>query len=119
MTDEKIKELVQKTLSQASNVILMLAKHGNSGVHRLDHGQLHLDFDDREPSGWNCDLLKLFPLRYPVAMTTWKGTVAVHFLDESHVFDVKGTREVFEYVLKKWGDETEMEKKLENFKYSI
>lgn len=119
MTDEKIKELVQKTLSKASNIILMLVKYGNHGVYRLNHGQLHLDFDDRNPSGWNYDLLKLFPLRYPVAMTTWKGTVAVHFLDESHVFDVKGTREVFEYVLKKWGDKAEMEKRLEELSFII
>ena len=118
MTDEKIKELVQKTLSKASNIILMLAKYDNDGVSHLSHGQLHINHDDRGPSGWNNDLLKLFPLRVPVTMTACKGLISVHFLDETHYFGEEGTRNVFEYVLKRWGDETEMEKKLDQFKYS-
>ena len=114
MTDEKIKELVKKTLSNAANIIAMIVKHGDYGVWHIDHGQLHIDHDDREATGWNNDLLKLFPLTRPVTMTTWNGLVAEHFLDENSVFSEGGTRAVFEYVLKRWGDEKEMIKKLES-----
>ena len=115
MTDEKIKELVKKTLSNPANIVAMIAKYGEHGVRFIDHGQLHIDHDDRVTTGWNNDLLKLFPLRYPVVMTTWKGLVAVHFLDENYYYSEEGTRKVFEYVLKKWGNRAEMEKKLEEF----
>ena len=101
---EKIKELVQKTLSKDANVILMIAKYGNKAVQQIDHGQLHLDFDDRTPSGWNNDLLKLFPLKFPVAITSWKGMISAHFLDETLDCTHEGTREIIEKVLKKWGD---------------
>lgn len=103
MNDEKIKELVEKTLSDPSNIIIMIAKHGKYGVSHIDHGQLHIDHDDRVTTGWNNDLLKLFPLTHPVTMTAWKGLIAVHFLDETHYFGEEGTRAVFEYVLKRWG----------------
>ena len=112
MTDEKIRELVEKTLRKSINVISMIIKHGDRGVRFIDHGQLHIDHDDRELAGWNNDLLKLFPLKRPVTMTTWKGRVAVHFLDETYYFGEAGTRAVFEYVLKRWGDENEMIKRL-------
>ena len=113
MTDEKIKELVEKTLSNPANIVAMIAKYKEDGVRFIDHGQLHIDHDDRVTTGWNNDLLKLFPLSRPVVMTTWKGLVAVHFLDENYFFGEEGTRAVFEYVLKRWGVEAEMEKKLE------
>lgn len=103
MTDEKIKELVEKTLSNPENIIKMISKYGSYGVEHIDHGQLHIDHDDRVNTGWNNDLLKLFPLSRPVTMTTWKGLVAVHFLDQSYYFGEEGTRNVFEYVLKRWG----------------
>ena len=113
MTDEKIKELVEKTLSNPANIVAMIAKYREDGVRFIDHGQLHIDHDDRVTTGWNNDLLKLFPLARPVVMTTWKGLVAVHFLDENYFFGEEGTRAVFEYVLKRWGVEAEMKKKLE------
>ena len=115
MTDEKIKELVEKTLSNSANIISMLAKYGDYGVARIDHGQLHIHHDDRPNTGWNNDLLKLFPLKRPVSMTTWKGLVAVHFLEETYYFGEEGTRAVFEYVLQRWGDENEMLNRLETF----
>lgn len=102
---EVIKKLVKTILENPENMIKMLKKFGNQATHRIDHGQLHINYDDREPLGWNQELLKLFPLRYPVAMTSWKGTVSVSFLDEVHRFDVVGTREMMEYVLEKWGDQ--------------
>ncbi len=114
MTDEKIRELVKKTLSNAANIIAMIAKHGDYSVRHIDHGQLHIDHDDRVTTGWNNDLLKLFPLTRPVTMTSWKGLIAVHFLDETYYFGEEGTRAVFEYVLKRWGNEKEMIKKLES-----
>ena len=114
MTDEKIRELVKKTLSNAAIIIAMIAKHGDYGVRHIDHGQLHIDHDDRVTTGWNNDLLKLFPLTRPVTMTSWKGLIAVHFLDETYYFGEEGTRAVFEYVLKRWGNEEEMIKKLES-----
>ena len=103
LTDEKIKELVEKTLTNPENIVKMISKYGSYGVELIDHGQLHIDHDDRVNTGWNNDLLKLFVLDRPVTMTTWKGLVAVHFLDQSCYFGEEGTRNVFEYVLKKWG----------------
>ena len=102
---ETIKKLVEAILCDSQSMIRMLIKFGKTAASHIDHGQLHINYDDREPSGWNQELLKLFPLRYPVAMTSWKGTVSVSFLDEVHRFDVVGTREMMEYVLEKWGDQ--------------
>ena len=107
---DAIKKLIEKTLSDPKNMIKMLEKFGEQAVRLIDHGQLHIDHDDREPTGWNQELLKLFPLRYPVAMTSWKGCVAVSFMEEVHYFGEVGTREALEFVLEKWGIETEIMK---------
>ena len=107
---EIIKKLVEAILCDSQSMIRMLIKFGKTAASHIDHGQLHIDHDDREPSGWNQELLKLFPLRYPVAMTSWKGCISVSFMEEVHYFGEAGTREVLEYVLEKWGDEMEIAK---------
>ena len=112
---EIIKKLVMETLTDSSKMIGLLVRFGKTAAYRIDHGQLHIDRDDREPSGWNQALLKLFPLRYPVAMTTWKGLVSVSFLEEVHYFGEAGTREVLEYVLERWGDESGIKKAIEHY----
>ena len=113
---EIIKKLVMETLTDSANMICLLVRFGKTAASRIDHGQLHLDHDDREPSGWNQALLKLFPLRYPVAMTTWKGCISVSFMEEVHYFGEAGTREVLEYVLERWGNESGIKKAIENYK---
>ena len=112
---EIIKKLVEAILCDSQSMIRMLIKFGDMATSRIDHGQLHINYDDRVPSGWNQELLKLFPLRYPVAMTSWKGTVSVCFLDELHCFDAVGTREMLEYVLEKWGDESRIKNAIEHY----
>ncbi len=113
---EIIKKLVMETLTDSANMICLLVRFGKTAASRIDHGQLHIDPDDREPSGWNQALLKLFPLRFPVAMTTWKGCISVSFMEEVHYFGEAGTREVLEYVLERWGNESGIKKAIENYK---
>ncbi len=113
---EIIKKLVMETLTDSANMICLLVRFGKTAASHIDHGQLHIDHDDREPSGWNQALLKLFPLRYPVAMTTWKGCISVSFMEEVHYFGEAGTREVLEYVLERWGNESGIKKAIENYK---
>ena len=55
-------------------MIKMLKKYGEVAAYHINHGQLHLDFDDRENSGWNQDIIGLFPTEKPAAMTSWKGS---------------------------------------------
>ncbi len=113
-SEDQIQKLVQAILCDADNVCKMLQKH-KQNMFLIDHGQLHIDHDDRSYTGWNDDLLKLFPLWRPVVMTTWKGHVAVHFLDENHYFGEVGTREALEYVLSVYGYEPEMLKRMEEY----
>lgn len=112
---EIIKKLVEGILCDSQSMIWMLIKFGKIAASHIDHGQLHIDHDDREASGWNQELLKLFPLRYPVAMTSWKGCISVSFMEEVHYFGEAGTREVLEYVLEKWGDESRIKNAIEHY----
>ncbi len=112
---EIIKKLVEGILCDSQSMIWMLIKFGKTAASHIDHGQLHIDHDDREASGWNQELLKLFPLRYPVAMTSWKGCISVSFMEEVHYFGEAGTREVLEYVLEKWGDESRIKNAIEHY----
>ena len=67
LSDEKIAEYVKDTLENPENMIKMLKKYGEVAAYHINHGQLHLDFDDRENSGWNQDIIGLFPTEKPAA----------------------------------------------------
>ena len=117
LSKEKISEFVKETLESPENVIKMLQKYGKTALYRIDHCQLHLDFDNRNNSPWNHDMINLFPTDYPVEMTSWKGNVYVHFLNEETVdCTSKGTCEILEMIVTKCGDETKISKLIKNKK---
>ena len=108
LSEVEIKKLVEDTLTSPEKMIIMLAKHGKSATHQIDHGQLHLDFDNRVNSSWNDDIISMFHLDRPVTMTSWKGIIYVHSLDEELVnCSCMGTREIMEMIVKKHGVKTE------------
>jgi hypothetical protein len=111
-TKEEVRTLVEKTLRSHENMIMMLEKHGKNAVYQIDHGQLHLDFDNRENSSWNDDIINMFPLDYPVTMTSWKGIIYVHCLDDERInCSCMGTREIIEIILAAHGDKRKLTKK--------
>ena len=104
-----IAKFVRDTLESPENIIKMLQKYGRIALYNINHCQLHLDFDNRENSAWNHDMINLFPTDHPVEMTSWKGTIYVHFLDEKCVDCCsKGTREIMEMIVTKCGDEAKI-----------
>ena len=109
ISEEKISEYVKETLESPENIIKMLQKYGKTALYRINHCQLHLDFDNRENSAWNHDLINLFPTDHPAEMTSWKGTVYIHYLDEEpENCDGMGTREILEKIVTKCGDEAKI-----------
>ena len=117
ISEEDIKKLVKATLESPYSMIKMLKKHGHKAAHRIEHGQLHLDFDDRENNSWNMDIISLFPTDHPVAMTSWKGDIYVHHLDEPPVnCNGMGTREILEMIIAKVGDENKINEILKGLK---
>ena len=116
LSKEKIAEFVKETLESPENIIKMLQKYGRNALFRIDHCQLHLDFDNRENSPWNHDIINLFPTDHPVEITSWKGIVYVHFLDEKCVDCCsKGTREIMEMIVTKCGDEKKIMEKVKKY----
>ena len=117
ISEEEIKKLVKATLESPCNMIKMLEKHGRHATYNIDHGQLHLDFDDRNNNSWNMDIISLFPTDHPVAMTSWKGDIYVHHLDEPPVnCSCMGSREILEKIIAKVGDETKIKEILKRLK---
>ena len=107
-SEKEIKKLVEDTLTSPAKMIIMLAKHGKSATRHIDHGQLHLDFDNRGNSSWNDDIINLFHLDRPVTMSSWKGIIYVHCLDEDSVdCSCMGTRKILEMIVEKHGVKTE------------
>ena len=107
MNYKEITEMVEVARKMPENMVLMLQKHGERAVGQISHGMLHLDFDDREGSSWNNDLLKLMPvkLRYPVSITSYKGNLYVHSLD-SEVIECSGlgTGEILTRIIEEYGE---------------
>ena len=103
---EEVKRKVEEARRKPQNVIKMIQKHGENALGKIIGGKLHLNFDDREGSSFNNDLLKLMPyeMRYPVSFTSWKGIIYVHSLDEE-VMDCSswGTGEILTEVIMKYG----------------
>jgi hypothetical protein len=107
-SEKEIKKLVEDTLTSPAKMIIMLVKHDKTAAPYIDHGQLHLDFDNRENSSWNDDIINLFHLDRPVTMTSWKGNIYVHCLNEAPIdCSCMGTREIMEMIVKKHGVKTE------------
>ena len=104
LSEEEIKKLVDKTLRSPENMIKMLQKHGRGATWQIDHGCLHLDFDSRYNSTWNADILALFPLDYPVAITSYKGRIFAHCLEWNTDLDGLGTHEILEQIVEKYVD---------------
>lgn len=108
-TGEEARALVERVLTCPENIIYMLEKHGSHAVRMLNHGQLHLDFDDRNDTTWNADIINLLPLSRPVTATSWKGSLYIHSLyDETIDAGGRGTREVLELILKTYGDKSKL-----------
>lgn len=117
ISEENIQKLVKATLESPFSMIKMLKKHGHKAAYRIDHGQLHLDFDDRENNSWNMDIISLFPTDHPVAMTSWKGIIYVHYLEEPPVnCSCMGSREILEKIIAKVGDENKIKEILKGLK---
>ena len=117
---EEIAGFVKETLRSPENVIKMLQKYGETALYRIDHCQLHLDFDNRDNSSWNHDMINLFPTDHPVEITSWKGIVYVHYLNEEPVdCNCRGTREIMEMIVTKCGDEAKIREIIKSKKVKI
>lgn len=108
-TEEESKALVEEKLTSPENIIKMLEKYGKHALYNLHHGQLHLEFDDRENTSWNDDIINMFPLHRPVTTTSWKGIIYVHCLDNETIdCNCMGTREILETIMKIHGDKSKL-----------
>jgi hypothetical protein len=117
LTKEEVKMLVKYALTSSVNMARLLLKYGKFAAFCIDHGQLHLDFDNRSNSSWNDDLINLFPLKHPVTMTSWKGIIYVHSLDDPTVdCNCQGTCEILEKIVELYADETEARELLNRYK---
>lgn len=122
MNYKEITEMVEVARSLPANMALMTLKYGARAIEHIRHGMLHLDFDDRNGSSWNNDLLKLMPvkLRYPVSITSYKGNLYVHSLD-SEVIECSGlgTGEILTRIIEEYGEINENEKVNLNVNYHL
>lgn len=117
LTKEEVKKLVEYALTSPVNMAKMLLKYGRVATYNIHHGQLHLDFDNRSNDSWNDDLINLFPLKHPVTMTSWKGIIYVHSLDDPTVdCNCQGTREILENIVELYADEKEARELLNRYK---
>lgn len=81
---EEVERIVDEARRDPQNIIKMIQKYGERAIQNIHDGKIHLDFDDREGTSYNNDLLKLMPyvMRRPVSFTSWKGIIYVHSLDD-------------------------------------
>ena len=112
---EEIEQFVKDTLENPENIIKMIQKYGKDALGYIEHGQLHLDYDNRNYSSWNEDILKLFPLKRPVVITSWKGTIAAHFQDWNVTFDNIGSRAIIEQIVASYLDDDKARKMIEAY----
>ena len=112
---EEIEQFVKDTLENPENIIKMIQKYGKDALGYIEHGQLHLDYDNRNYSSWNEDILKLFPLKRPVVITSWKGTIAAHFQDWNVTFDNIGSRAIIEQIVASYLDDDRALKMIEAY----
>jgi hypothetical protein len=112
---EEIEQFVKDTLENPENIIKMIQRYGKDALGYIEHGQLHLDYDNRNYSSWNEDILKLFPLKRPVVITSWKGTIAAHFQDWNVTFDNIGSRAIIEQIVASYLDDDRALKMIEAY----
>ena len=107
---EEVLAKVQEARRNPEIIVKMLSKHKNMTAFRFEHGQLHLEFDDRKGTSYNMDLLKLMPyeLKQPVMITSWKGSLYVHSLsDDPWCLSGETTATILTDIIMKWGEEKE------------
>ena len=105
---EEVMRKVEEARRDPQNFIRMIQKHGKHAIREIHEGRLHLDFDDREGTSYNNDLLKLMPyvMRVPVSFTSWKGIIYVHSLiDEVMNCSALPTGNILTEVIMKYGVE--------------
>ena len=97
--------IVEKVRKSPRNMINLLEKYGEEAARMIDDGQLHLDFDNRYSSNWNQEIIRLLPLEIPMAITSYKGIIYVHCLDEETVdCNCWRTQEILEMMVERHGD---------------
>ncbi len=104
---EEVVKIVEEARRDPQNIIRMIQKYGDRAVKSIHEGRLHLDFDDREGSSFNQDLLNLMPfeMRHPVCFTSWKGIIYVHSLDSATMdCNFMGTGKILAEVILNYGD---------------
>lgn len=115
LSKTEIKKIVEEVLSSPCNMIRMLLKYGKRATCQIDHGSLHLDFDDRVNSPWNDDIIRMLPLDLPVTATSWKGIIYVHCLSGNPIdCNGMGTHEILEMIMARYADVAEAKKRLNN-----
>ncbi len=106
---KKIDMLVREVRGDFNIVLRMMLKYGDYSLQRMDHGLLHLDFDNRHNTPWNNELLWLFPMEMPVALTSYKGIIYGHCLDnELTDYNCMGTGDILADMIMKYGDESKI-----------
>ena len=122
MNYKEISEMVEAARSMPEVMALMTLKYEARAIEHIRHGMLHLDFDDRNGSSWNNDLLKLMPvrLRQPVSITSYKGNLCVHSLD-CEVIECSGlgTGEILTRIIEEYGEINENENENEKVNYHL
>ena len=93
------------------NVIVdMLEKNRDKTAQNFNHGHLHIDFDDREGTNYNNDLLRAMPfkLTHPVMITSYKGCDYAHCRDDE-VMDLSNlsTGDILTEIIMKHGEEND------------
>ena len=107
---KEVMRIVEEARRDPQNVIKMIQKYGDRAISDIHNGKLHLDFDDREGTSYNNDLLKLMPfkMKYPVCFTSWKGIVFVHCLHmETMNCSSWSTADILTEVIMKYGENLE------------
>ncbi len=113
LSETEIEKIVEDVLTSPCNMIKLLLKYEKRATYQIDHGCLHLDFDDRVNSPWNDDIIRMLPLEFPVTATSWKGVIYVHSLDGDPIdCDGMGTHEILEMIMANFADVAEAKKRL-------
>ena len=101
---------VQAARRDKNVIVDMLEKNRDMTARNFNHGHLHIDIDDREGTNYNNDLLRAMPfkLTHPVMITSYKGCVYAHCLDDE-VMDLSNlsTGDILTEIIMKHGEEND------------
>ncbi len=107
--EKKIDNLVSDVRGDFNIIMRMMQKYGEYSLNCINHGELHLDFDNRHNSPWNNELLWLFPMEMPVALTSYKGLIYGHCLDNELVdYNCMSTAYILADMIMRYGDESKI-----------